>query len=71
MYASHLCLRRSNTLTYQDGNGRVTRAIVSAILLRFGLLPFVVPVQDKNDYFRALMTVRFDRISMSTPNGNL
>ncbi len=39
---------------------------MSAILLRFGLLPFVVAVQDKNDYFRALMAVSFDSISMST-----
>ena len=60
-----------NTLTYQDGNGRVIRAIVSAILLRFGLLPFVVPVQDKNDYFRALMAVRFDLIPMNTLTGIL
>ena len=40
----------------------MTRALVSAILLRFGLLPLLVAVEDKEDYFRALMAVSFDRI---------
>jgi hypothetical protein len=44
---------------------------VSAVLLRFGLLPFVVPVQDKDDYFRALMAVRVDNIPKSTLIGIL
>jgi Fic family protein len=45
----------------QDGNGRVTRALVSAILARFGLLPLLVTVEDKEEYFHALMTVSWTR----------
>jgi hypothetical protein len=51
------------SLHNQDGNGRVTRALVLAILVRFGLLPFLVTVEDKDDYFRALMAVSFHNIS--------
>lgn len=47
----------SNVIANQDGNGRVTRALVSAILVRFGLLPLLVTVGDKDEYFRVLMAV--------------
>jgi hypothetical protein len=52
-----IAIRRSNVTANQDGNGRVTRALVSVILARFGLLPLLVTVEDKDEYFRALMAV--------------
>jgi predicted component of type VI protein secretion system len=39
----------------------VTRALVSAVLVLFGLLPLLVTAEDKNDYFRALMAVSFQQ----------
>ncbi|SJK98544.1 uncharacterized protein ARMOST_01812 [Armillaria ostoyae] len=43
-----------NIHPFQDGNGRVTRALVSAILGRFGFLPFHVSAEDKEAYLDAL-----------------
>ena len=37
----------------------MTRALVSAILLLFSLLPFLVADEDKNVYFHALMVVSY------------
>ncbi len=35
---------------YQDGNGRVARALASLVLIRAGLFPLVVSVDDKASY---------------------
>ena len=39
---------------YQDGNGRVARALTSLVLLRRGLLPIVVDRDDRTEYLDAL-----------------
>ena len=39
---------------YQDGNGRVVRALTCLILLRGGLLPIVVDRDDRAEYLDAL-----------------
>lgn len=66
------CEIASNTFTNQDGNGRVTRTLVSAILLRFGLLPFLVTDEDKDVYVHALMAVSYlsQCITMTTLTGS-
>jgi prophage maintenance system killer protein len=39
---------------YQDGNGRVARALTTLILLRFGLLPLVIDRDLRVEYINAL-----------------
>lgn len=39
---------------FQDGNGRVARAIASLVLVKDGLFPLVVTRDDKNHYLKAL-----------------
>ena len=39
---------------FQDGNGRVARAIASLVLIRAGWFPLVVTRDDRNDYIAAL-----------------
>jgi Fic family protein len=39
---------------FSDGNGRVSRTLASLILMKSGLLPFVVTLKDKPNYIRAL-----------------
>lgn len=39
---------------YQDGNGRIARALASLVLIRAGLFPFVVPRDEKSLYLRTL-----------------
>lgn len=39
---------------FQDGNGRVARAIASLVLVKDGLFPLVVTRDDKNNYLKAL-----------------
>jgi hypothetical protein len=39
---------------FQDGNGRVARALASLVLIQKGGFPFVVLRDDKNDYIDAL-----------------
>ena len=44
----------ANIHPFSDGNGRITRLIVSALLLKYDLPPFVVTQFDKIQYFDAL-----------------
>jgi len=39
---------------FQDGNGRIARAIASLVFLRQGLFPLVVRESDRKDYIEAL-----------------
>ena len=39
---------------FQDGNGRVARAIGSLVLVKAGLFPFLVTPNERNDYLDAL-----------------
>lgn len=39
---------------FQDGNGRVARALASLVLIRGGMFPMVVRLEDKNPYLDAL-----------------
>ncbi len=39
---------------FQDGNGRIARAITSLVLIKDGLFPLVVTRNDKPDYLEAL-----------------
>jgi Fic family protein len=39
---------------FQDGNGRVARALASLVLIRAGLFPLVVPVDEKSIYLESL-----------------
>ena len=39
---------------FQDGNGRVARAIGSLVLIKAGLFPFLVTPKERNDYLGAL-----------------
>jgi Fic family protein len=39
---------------FQDGNGRMARAIASLVLVKDGLFPLVVPVVNKSAYIEAL-----------------
>lgn len=39
---------------FQDGNGRVARALASLVLIKEGLFPLVVTRDDRDDYIRAL-----------------
>lgn len=39
---------------FQDGNGRVARAITSLVLVKEGLFPFVVTRDDKAEYIKSL-----------------
>ena len=50
----------------------MTRTLVSAILLRFGLLPFLVTDEDKDVYVHALMAVSYlsQCITMTTLIGS-
>lgn len=41
---------------FQDGNGRVARALASLVFLREGLFPLVVRESDREDYIGALET---------------
>jgi Fic family protein len=41
---------------FQDGNGRVARALASLVFLREGLFPLVVRESDRKDYIGALET---------------
>jgi len=49
---------------YQDGNGRVARALVTLILLRADLLPLVVDRDLRTDYIKALEMA--DQAQLST-----
>ncbi|MBN9502829.1 MAG: hypothetical protein BGO01_12375 [Armatimonadetes bacterium 55-13] len=39
---------------FQDGNGRVARALASLVLIRAGLFPFLVPRDEKEIYLESL-----------------
>lgn len=39
---------------FQDGNGRVARALASLVLIRAGWFPFVVPRDDRTEYIDCL-----------------
>lgn len=52
--AAWLHHRFSQIHPFQDGNGRVARAIASFVLLRAGLFPLVVTRDDKGKYLDAL-----------------
>ena len=39
---------------FQDGNGRIARALASLVLIRAGLFPLVVPIGQKTGYLDAL-----------------
>lgn len=39
---------------FMDGNGRVARALASLILIRAGMFPLVVPLDEKDSYLDAL-----------------
>ncbi|MCX8501803.1 MAG: Fic family protein [Alphaproteobacteria bacterium] len=39
---------------FQDGNGRVVRALVTLVLIRAGLTPFIVTSKQRGDYLDAL-----------------
>jgi len=41
---------------FQDGNGRVARALASLVLIRGGLFPFIVSREDRSRYIDALET---------------
>lgn len=52
--AAWLHHRFSQIHPFQDGNGRVSRALASMVLVRAGLFPLVVTRDDKNKYLDAL-----------------
>lgn len=52
--AAWLHHRFSQIHPFQDGNGRVARAIASLVLVKDGLFPLVVTRDDKPDYLDAL-----------------
>ena len=52
--AAWLHHRFSQIHPFQDGNGRVCRALASLVLVRAGLFPLVVTRDDKNKYLDAL-----------------
>ena len=52
--AAWLHHRFSQIHPFQDGNGRVCRALASMVLVRAGLFPFVVTRDDKDKYLDAL-----------------
>jgi len=52
--AAWLHHRFSQIHPFQDGNGRVCRALASLVLIRAGLFPLVVTRDDKNKYLDAL-----------------
>lgn len=52
--AAWLHHRFSQIHPFQDGNGRVCRALVSMVLVRAGLFPLVVTRDDKDKYLDAL-----------------
>ena len=52
--AAWLHHRFSQIHPFQDGNGRVCRAIASMVLVRAGLFPLVVTRDDKDKYLNAL-----------------
>lgn len=52
--AAWLHHRFSQIHPFQDGNGRVCRALASMVLVRAGLFPLVVTRDDKNKYLDAL-----------------
>ena len=39
---------------FQDGNGRVVRALVTLVLIRAGLTPFIVTAEQRGDYLDTL-----------------
>lgn len=54
--AAWLHHRFSQIHPFQDGNGRVCRALASLVLVRAGLFPLVVTRNDKDKYLDALET---------------
>lgn len=52
--AAWLHHRFSQIHPFQDGNGRVCRAIASLVLVQAGLFPLIVTRDEKNDYLDAL-----------------
>lgn len=52
--ASWLHHRFTQIHPYQDGNGRVGRALISLVLLKADLLPLVIDRDLRHDYIRAL-----------------
>ena len=48
---------------FQDGNGRVARALASLVFLREGLFPLVVRDSDRKEYIAALETADADDLS--------
>lgn len=54
--AAWLHHRFSQIHPFQDGNGRVCRALASFVLIRAGLFPLVVTRDDKSKYLDALVT---------------
>ena len=39
---------------FQDGNGRIARALATLVLVRAGLFPLIVPISDKDAYITSL-----------------
>jgi len=52
--AAWLHHRFSQIHPFQDGNGRVCRALASLVLIQSGLFPLIVTRDEKNDYLDAL-----------------
>ena len=44
-------------LYMKDGNGRVARTLASIMLIKNGLLPFVVPFSERSAYLSVLQVV--------------
>ncbi len=56
LVAAWLHHRFSQIHPYQDGNGRVARALVTLVLLQVNLLPLVIDRDLRTDYVKALET---------------
>jgi Fic family protein len=46
---------------FSDGNGRTSRAFANVMLMRYGMVPIYVGVEEKNRYFHALATADRER----------
>lgn len=56
IHAAWLHHRFTQIHPYQDGNGRVARALITLVLLRAGLLPLVIDRDLRIEYLKALET---------------
>lgn len=61
--ASWLHHRFTQIHPYQDGNGRVARAITTLVLLRSGLLPLVIDRDLRVEYLHALESADYGELS--------